>query len=633
LVINHKTLANQDPCSIFCMSSREGSFLAPNGGGLESAQQLAQETMAALVSLDCVLKRRNEALEQQIKAQDEEILKLSLDKERLEKSLEGERRCFEHKREELWRHNAELQADTRLRCADLGKLEQSHSQTIKAQKKEIATLGQEKRMLEQDLQQVRQNFATKRAQLWGEIAELQAALASLKGDVGRMERSQCLMESNLEEQRQQAGQLGQQIQGERRRYADTINRLLADVRGVKAERDQLQQNVEHLEKEMEEQNAALEQERQSWNRRGTDNRTMMGSNLSSSLEKVMPHLRGLLEAYEQEQGGVSAATQTNDAEDVAEVTEELETTANSDLAEQLREQKRAFERERAQLLEQASDTAKTQQDIARRNLAEREGVLTCPISLELFDNPVVTECCGKTFSSSGLRQALMRSSTCPFCRQRVKVFHANRDVAMLVELHRAERSIMGLPDSTTLDSDGSASRAAEVVAHGSSESRVLQEFNRRRANDSNPCQSQHREDRLERLRARSEVPHRPESTPSNPRVTEITTPVVHRSRAARNQEIRNRLARRFASRRARLNAPPTPSGADSHREVEFLSSPATRAASSALGNSTRASTAALNGQLGRAGLLRRASSSATEDASSDSSDSEDSWWHLDSRLT
>jgi hypothetical protein len=74
------------------MSSREGSFLAPNGGGLESAQQLAQETMAALVSLDCVLKRRNEALEQQIKAQDEEILKLSLDKERLEKSLEGERR-------------------------------------------------------------------------------------------------------------------------------------------------------------------------------------------------------------------------------------------------------------------------------------------------------------------------------------------------------------------------------------------------------------------------------------------------------------------------------------------------------------------------------------------------------------
>jgi hypothetical protein len=595
------------------MSSREGSFLAPNGGGLESAQQLAQETMAALVSLDCVLKRRNEALEQQIKAQDEEILKLSLDKERLEKSLEGERRCFEHKREELWRHNAELQADTRLRCADLGKLEQSHSQTIKAQKKEIATLGQEKRMLEQDLQQVRQNFATKRAQLWGEIAELQAALASLKGDVGRMERSQCLMESNLEEQRQQAGQLGQQIQGERRRYADTINRLLADVRGVKAERDQLQQNVEHLEKEMEEQNAALEQERQSWNRRGTDNRTMMGSNLSSSLEKVMPHLRGLLEAYEQEQGGVSADTQTNDAEDVAEVTEELETTANSDLAEQLREQKRAFERERAQLLEQASDTAKTQQDIARRNLAEREGVLTCPISLELFDNPVVTECCGKTFSSSGLRQALMRSSTCPFCRQRVKVFHANRDVAMLVELHRAERSIMGLPDSTPLGTVGSS------VAHGPAESRWLSEFNPRRVHNSNPRESLHREGRLERVRARSAVPHRRESTTSNLRAAETAAASSHSLLAARPQVI---AIGSVTLRNTRFNAriPSIQRGAGSRGSAELLLSPAGRAQT----NHPTASSTASTGEdrdLNQTAWLRRMRTLLSEDESSDSDDS------------
>ncbi|EGZ09871.1 hypothetical protein PHYSODRAFT_564312 [Phytophthora sojae] len=75
-----------------------------------------------------------------------------------------------------------------------------------------------------------------------------------------------------------------------------------------------------------------------------------------------------------------------------------------------------FDAERALLLEQASAAADTQQDISRRNLTEREAALTCPISLDLFENPVVTECCGKTFSSEALNQALRRNSQCPVCR-------------------------------------------------------------------------------------------------------------------------------------------------------------------------------------------------------------------------
>ncbi|EGZ09880.1 hypothetical protein PHYSODRAFT_338597 [Phytophthora sojae] len=79
------------------------------------------------------------------------------------------------------------------------------------------------------------------------------------------------------------------------------------------------------------------------------------------------------------------------------------------------EQQSSISEERAQMLEQASDAARTQRDISLHNLAQREGVLTCPISLELFVDPVVTMCCGKTFSSEALRRKLLRSSLCPFC--------------------------------------------------------------------------------------------------------------------------------------------------------------------------------------------------------------------------
>ncbi|KAF1783244.1 Zinc finger, RING/FYVE/PHD-type [Phytophthora cactorum] len=135
--------------------------------------------------------------------------------------------------------------------------------------------------------------------------------------------------------------------------------------------------------------------------------------------------------------------------------------SHSDLTQCLKEQERAFDQERVQVLEQASDAAETQRDITRRNLLEREKVLICPITLELFDFPVVTGCSAKTFSSEGLRQAIKQNPLCPFCRGKLSSTHPNRDVAKLVELHRRERFVLGIEDPETPTSSAPASQTNE----------------------------------------------------------------------------------------------------------------------------------------------------------------------------
>ena len=68
--------------------------------------------------------------------------------------------------------------------------------------------------------------------------------------------------------------------------------------------------------------------------------------------------------------------------------------------------------------------------------------LTCPISLELFEDPVQTPCCGNTLSRAPLKLALPR---CPLCRVDINKQHSqfcvddvpvNRTVANLVDSHR-----------------------------------------------------------------------------------------------------------------------------------------------------------------------------------------------------
>ncbi|KAG1709287.1 hypothetical protein DVH05_019930 [Phytophthora capsici] len=104
-----------------------------------------------------------------------------------------------------------------------------------------------------------------------------------------------------------------------------------------------------------------------------------------------------------------------------------------------------------QELEQANESRIKLQDMVRRILDEQEAVLTCPIAYELFENPVVTECCGKTFSSEALSQVLRANHRCPVCRAgRVKT-HPSRDIANLVEIHKSDRSVLVEAESKTED--------------------------------------------------------------------------------------------------------------------------------------------------------------------------------------
>ncbi|POM63338.1 LOW QUALITY PROTEIN: Hypothetical protein PHPALM_21284 [Phytophthora palmivora] len=201
--------------------------------------------------------------------------------------------------------------------------------------------------------------------------------------------------------------------------------------------------IEKLEKQLQDQSAAFEQERSLLQQQATVNLSAQ-SNLSSSLKLVLPQLRGLLEAYDREQGQHVETFQETSATRTVTITGG---TSNQELTRRLDELQTKFDKERAQLLEQVREATNTQQDVSRRNLIERESVLTCPISLDLFEDPVLTTCCGKTFSSEALAQALRRNPQCPVCRAYRVSSHANRDMANMVELHRTERSMLGLPDN------------------------------------------------------------------------------------------------------------------------------------------------------------------------------------------
>ncbi|GMF47487.1 unnamed protein product [Phytophthora fragariaefolia] len=112
-----------------------------------------------------------------------------------------------------------------------------------------------------------------------------------------------------------------------------------------------------------------------------------------------------------------------------------------------------------QMLEEARDALNAHQEDRQRELMEREKVLTCPLSHELFHEPVVTECCGKTASWEYLRRAFSQTSMCPFCNAKEDWVHRNSDMATLVELHRSERSALrGFAITTTRT-------AANLTAH------------------------------------------------------------------------------------------------------------------------------------------------------------------------
>ena len=231
--------------------------------------------------------------------------------------------------------------------------------------------------------------------------------------------------------------------------------------------DRQQRVIERLHKLLADQSDAFETERQRLQQQLTSGSLTTQSELDSSLERIMPHLRGLLHAYDREHG--QHATKTRPQTVTAKGQ-----PSDHELTQRLREMQTKFDAERADLLEQASEAVNAQVEISHEILAGREAALTCPISLDLFEDPVVTTCCGKTFSSGVLHQALRRSNYCPFCRAHNVSTHTNRDMANLVELHRAERLVLGFPESVAT----SAPAAATDLA--AEEAQLVQEIEHRR---------------------------------------------------------------------------------------------------------------------------------------------------------
>ena len=112
--------------------------------------------------------------------------------------------------------------------------------------------------------------------------------------------------------------------------------------------------------------------------------------------------------------------------------------------------------------------------------AHDERSLCCPVSLELFDDPVQTPCCGNSLNRASLQQALPR---CPLCRIDVeKSFPTfsindvptNRVVASLVEDHRAKL----LEDSSSGNGSGTDASASSSAAAEPALSKLCDQCNR-----------------------------------------------------------------------------------------------------------------------------------------------------------
>ncbi|KAE9123582.1 hypothetical protein PF007_g6999 [Phytophthora fragariae] len=216
----------------------------------------------------------------------------------------------------------------------------------------------------------------------------------------------------------------QQTQRVLRRKNELVSRLEKFVSEQQSSGDAQegpQATVEGLQKELQDQRVAFEQQRARLEQQATVTLNAQ-TELSSSLNRVLPQLRGLLDAYDREQGQhvdltqgttTTGAASANVACSARTVTLTQSSNSSPDLTQRLTDLQTQFDAERAQLLEQASDAANTQQNITRSNLREREAALTCPISLDLFENPVlVTNVNGYTKLPSSFKDGYCAKCCC-----------------------------------------------------------------------------------------------------------------------------------------------------------------------------------------------------------------------------
>eukprot|EP01084_Bolivina_argentea_P232975 392509_1 len=76
--------------------------------------------------------------------------------------------------------------------------------------------------------------------------------------------------------------------------------------------------------------------------------------------------------------------------------------------------------------------------------------LTCPITFELFEDPISVPCCGKTFSRKALcdcfRNQINNRNTCPLCNGDLSSFDpntapSNKNILSFVEMIQSQRQL------------------------------------------------------------------------------------------------------------------------------------------------------------------------------------------------
>jgi chromosome segregation ATPase len=250
------------------------------------------------------------------------------------------------------------------------------------EKAEQATMKQEE--LQKTVERLEKRLQERRKQVMDQQVGL--SVASTEFD-----RKQALLKSTVVELRRRLQQQNERVLDQQASLAQATAESSERTRDAMAKQALLQENVEQLEMRLREQSKAFEEERVQLMQQASTRQSNVQAELSSSLDQAIPQLRSLLSAYDRVRGSEKQPAKGKQKQTSTARTF-FEKATDSELEKRLKEQEKAFDQERAQLLEQASDAAKTQRDVVRQYLMEREGILTCPISLDLFEFPVVAGC-------------------------------------------------------------------------------------------------------------------------------------------------------------------------------------------------------------------------------------------------
>ncbi|GMF57665.1 unnamed protein product [Phytophthora fragariaefolia] len=471
-----------------------------------------QESKAALTALGAslngrirALEQRNEELEAAATELEEQRDELQKEKTQLAAQVETLDASLREKREQLWDTIQDFRDEMKEKKQELQEADERQAEYRRVE----AALREEMGSLQSDVRDQKERLLRARAEFNEKEAVTNEKQACLKETVEQLER-------RLKEKHAEIGALQMMLRDQKTSFSratlqfnEKTSKAAAKKARLKERVGQLETQVSRLEQRLVAQGKAFEEERVSLKQKVARCQNDAEEKLQLSLDEAMPQLRSLLSAYDRVRGSQFGKTAHGKA---ALSTSKMGQATNHDIMQRLKEQEETFDQERAQILEQASNAAKTQRDVILQSLMEREGLLTCPLSLELFEFPVLAGCCGKTFSSEALRQRASQSPLCPLCRERLVSTHANRDMTRLVEHHRRERSLLGIPvveeSTSTISSQSNDYAVLSTTAQ-------IGRHSRQRNEATSTRQTRIRDNRNERVIARLEVPHRESSIQRN----------------------------------------------------------------------------------------------------------------------